>query len=69
MNKNVAEEIVKQTLKNSKEENSFLDSVDRIGLLKERGLQSMVTMLGNTREAEEYRSLLRDDWRRILRGY
>ncbi len=69
MNKNVAEEIVKQTLKNSKEENSFLDSVDRIGLLKERSLQSMVTMLGNTREAEEYRSLLRDDWRRILRGY
>ena len=69
MNKNVAEEIVKQTLKNYKEENSFLDSVDRIGLLKERSLQSMVTMLGNTREAEEYRSLLRDDWRRILRGY
>tara|TARA_R100000388_G_scaffold26051_1_gene20228 strand:- start:735 stop:944 length:210 start_codon:yes stop_codon:yes gene_type:complete len=69
MNKNVAEEIVKQTLKNSKEENSFLDSVDRLGLLVERSLQSMVTKIGNTREAEEYRSLLRDDWRRILRGY
>lgn len=69
MNKNVAEEIVKQTLKNSKEENSFLDSIDRLGLLVERSLQSMVTKLDNTREAEEYRSLLRDDWRRILRGY
>ena len=69
MNENVANEIVKETLKNSKEENSFIDSVDRLGLLVERSLQSMVTKLGNTREAEEYRSLLRDDWRKVLRGY
>ena len=69
MNENVAKEIVKETLKNSKDENSFIDSVDRLGLLVERSLQSMVTMLGNTREAEEYRSLLRDDWRKVLRGY
>jgi|5B_taG_2_1085324.scaffolds.fasta_scaffold16444_2 hypothetical protein len=69
MNENVAKDIVDQTLKNSKDENSFIDSVERLSLLVENSLQSMVTKLGNTREAEEYRSLLRNDWEKVLRGY
>jgi len=45
------------------------DAVDTIGTLVESYLSERVHKMGNTREAEEFRRLVRNKWKILLRGY